>query len=293
MSGRHLILAMVVNLLWGLNFLATRFAVDEMPPVLAASLRFLIVLLVLLPFLKPEKTHMRALLQTALVIGVFHFGLLYIGIAWTKDLSVAAVGTLMNVPFATLLAVAILGERIGAQRTGGILIAVVGVVILSFNPRVLDYIDGLLIVLVAVFGYAVGIIMMRRLPGVHPLSLQAWMALLCFPILLGISLVAESGQLMALKTASAWAYGGIVFSALGASVVGHGLNFYLLQRYPVTTVAPLTLLSQLVAIVGGLVVFDDVLKPGMIAGGIFIFAGVAVVSYRNRKRSLDIEITAG
>ncbi len=76
-------------------------------------------------------------------------------------------------------------------------------------------------------------------------------------------------------------------------MIGHGLNFYLLQRYPVTTVAPLTLLTQLVAIVGGLVVFDDVLKPGMIVGGILIFAGVAIVSYRNRKRSLGTEITAG
>ena len=181
MSPRHFLLAMLVNLLWGLNFVATRFAVDEMPPVLAVSLRFLVVLVVLLPFLKPQKNQMRALLKTAFVIGVFHFGLLYVGIAWTKDLSVAAVGTLMNVPFATLLAVAILGERIKMQRTLGILIAVAGVAILSFNPRVLDYVDGLLIVLVAVFGYAVGVIMMRRLPGVHPLSLQAWMALLCFP----------------------------------------------------------------------------------------------------------------
>ena len=210
MSGRHLALAMVVNLLWGLNFLATRYAVDELPPVLSASLRFLVVLMVLFPFLKPEKTRMRALLQTAFVIGVFHFGLLYVGIAWTKDLSVAAVGTLMNVPFATMLAITILGERIGIQRTIGLVVAIAGVAILSFNPRVLDYIDGLVIVLVAVFGYAAGVIMMRKLQGVHPLSLQAWMALLCFPILFGISLAAESDQLAALEAASACtaAFGG-------------------------------------------------------------------------------------
>ncbi len=68
MAPWHLMLMALINILWGFNFVATKWAVMEIPPVFTASLRFLIVLDLLTPFLKIVKGKMKPLLELAIVI---------------------------------------------------------------------------------------------------------------------------------------------------------------------------------------------------------------------------------
>jgi len=81
MSGRHLLLILAISLLWGLNFVAIAKAVEGLPPLFANAMRFGVVLLVLLPFLKRVEGQMPILFGIAFLMGVVHFGAVFLAMA--------------------------------------------------------------------------------------------------------------------------------------------------------------------------------------------------------------------
>ena len=192
MAPRHLLMMTLINILWGFNFIATKWITLEFPPAFGAAFRFLIVFILLLPFLKIVKNKMKPLLITATTLSTLHFGIMFLAISFTEDMSVIVIGSLINVPLATLLAVLFLNEKLGWKRITGLLLAFGGIGILTFDPRAFSYLDGLSLVLLSAFFYAVGTIFMRKLRDVHPLTLQAWVGLIGFPSLLIISLLFET-----------------------------------------------------------------------------------------------------
>jgi O-acetylserine/cysteine efflux transporter len=84
------------------------------------------------------------------------------------------------------------------------------------------------------------------------------------------------------QTASYAAWGAVLFAALGSSLVGQTGFFYLLKRYPVSSVAPLTVLSVVFGMIAGVLVNDDVLTGRMLFGGFLTLAGVLIIELRTR-----------
>src|SRR6185503_3834436 len=100
----------------------------------------------------------------------------------------------------------------------------------------------------------------RKVRGLGALGLQAWSAVLGAPILFAASFALEHDQLASMRHASLSAWAGVAYSAIAASVFGHGAVFWLVQRYPVAQVTPYLLLSPLVSVTLGIVVWGD--RPG-------------------------------
>lgn len=285
MNLAHLFVLLALNLAWGLNFLAIRYAIDEIPAIFSAGLRFALVFLVLFPFLRIIPGKMKQLFLAAFIIGALHFSVLYTAMTFSEDISSVAIATLTNVPFATILAVFFLGERIGIFTLTGTILAFAGVMIIGFDPKALDHLFDLTLVMFAAFLYAVGAILLRRLSGVSVMNLQAWIGLIGMVTVLSLSFFIETGQVDALIASSWQARGGVIFSALGSSIVGHGGLYFLIKRYPVSTIAPLTLLSQIFAVASGVIILGEILTTKMILGGILTFGGVAVILLRQKKKT--------
>ncbi|RME62375.1 MAG: EamA family transporter, partial [Alphaproteobacteria bacterium] len=152
------------------------------------------------------------------------------------------------------------------------------VAIIGFDPRVFDYLDAVAWVLFSGFVYGVSALLMRRLPGISPLTMQAWVALVSAPSLLAISLaIGEPG--FAAAPAARWqAWAAVAYSAIGASLVGHAGMFYLLQRYPVAQITPYTMLVPLVALAAGVLLLGDVVTPMILAGAAVTIAGVLIIT---------------
>ena len=74
------------------------------------------------------------------------------------------------------MSVWLLGETIRWRRTLGIALAFAGIVIISFDPRVFAYWEGLALVVCSSFVGSLGLIFVKRLKGIRPLELQAWIA---------------------------------------------------------------------------------------------------------------------
>lgn len=281
----HLALVLAICVAWAINFLAAASSLQHFPAFLFTALRLAVVLLCLLPFLTPVPRAMRErFVAVALLNGALHFALNFAALRLAGDISSVAIALQSYVPMAALLAVWLLGERLGWRAAAGIAIAFAGVLVLGFDPLVLDAPAALLLCLVAAFALALGTTLMRGLTGIHTFQLQAWTAVLGIPPLLLVSWLIEPPAVQLLASASWVHWGGVVYSALGASIVGHGLLYLLVQRYPVSVVTPYLLLTPVMAVALGVLVWGDRPGPRLLVGGALVLGGVLIVSLRARLR---------
>jgi O-acetylserine/cysteine efflux transporter len=226
---------------------------------------------------------MRWLLAAATCSGGLQFAIMYSGVALSGNMSSVALASQLGVPFATLLSVALLGERIHWRRWLGIAMSFAGVAIIGFSPEVFHSWPGLLLIVVSAFIGAVGLIAVKRVREVEPLELQAWLAWGSVPILLPLSLAIEKGQLASLGAAGMTGWGALLYSALLASLVAHTAYFAMIRRYPVTSVAPVTVLTPLFSVLFSVLLLGDVLDARMIVGGVLTLTGITVILVRERK----------
>ncbi|MGH8198573.1 MAG: DMT family transporter [Steroidobacteraceae bacterium] len=282
----HLWQLALINSVWGFNIVAIKLSADRFPPVFLSFLRFLIVGLAVWPWLRIRRGEMRWLLIAATCSGGLQFALMYSGVALSGNMSSVAIAGQLGVPFATLLSIFLLGERIHWRRWLGIAMAFAGVVVLGFNPEVFASWPGLILIVTAGFVGAVGLVAIKRVRELEPLELQAWLAWGSLPLLLPLSLLLEDGQLASLGQAGMFGWGGLLYSALLASLIAHTAFFALIRRYPVTSVAPVTVLTPLLGVMFSVLLLGDVLDWRMIIGGLLTLAGVTVIVMRERSAAV-------
>ncbi|HET9484500.1 MAG TPA: DMT family transporter, partial [Xanthomonadales bacterium] len=275
MPLHHFALILLICLAWGGNFLASAYALQHFPPFLFTALRLAVVLLCLVPFLRPVAPGMRLRLAVvALLSGALHFSINFWALARAGDISSTAIALQSYIPMSALLAVAFLGERIGWRTAGGIAIAFGGVLVLGFDPLVLDAPAALLMTLAAALCLAVSTVLMPGLRGVSLFELQAWTAALGLPFLVVVGLVLEPPAWPLIRDATWLDWGGVLYSGLVASLVGHGLMYWLVQRHPVSQVTPYLLLAPVFAIALGVFVWGDRPGPKLVIGAAMVLAGV-------------------
>jgi O-acetylserine/cysteine efflux transporter len=182
-----------------------------------------------------------------------------------------------------VLSIWLLGETIRWRRTLGITLAFGGVVIISFEPRVFAYWEGLALVVASTFFASLGLIFVKRLYNIRALELQAWVAVAGGSVLMLLSLLFEQGQWEAVQTADWKAWAALAFTTLMSSLVAHTAWYYLVSKYPVTSLSPITLLSPLFGIFFGVTLLNDQLSARMLLGGAVTLLGVFIVVMREKR----------
>jgi len=282
----HLLLALVVCLAWGLNAVAAKIGVTYIPPVFFTALRFVFVLMFLLPWLKPVPGRWGVLIPAVFFMGALHFALIFTG-AKLSDASTMVVVNQLYVPISVLLAMVWLGEAVPLRRWLGIALAFCGVIVFSLDASVASHWPGVFVLFVDAISMAIGTVLLRRLSGVKPLVMQAWMAALGIPFLFLTSLFVESGQLAALAAAPWPAWAALAYTVVAASLIGHTAYYILLQHYEVSLVGSVLLLGPAIGVLGGVAILGEPFTPMIVAGTAMTLFGVAVVLRRAPLRALE------
>lgn len=280
MRLRHLALVALVDIIWAVNIVAVKVSVDAVRPLAANMLRYAIVFVVCLPWLRWLPGRMRLVLVTGLIAGALFMGLGGLSFSVANNVSALAVAGQLGVPFSLLLAIVFYHERIRWIRLTGIVLSFAGVAVMAFDPRIFDERLGLLLTAAASLCWAAGSLLFRKLSGIHVLTLQAWLAAVSLPVLGLASLIFEPGQLGKLGAVPLHVWGWIGYSAIASSIIGHGGMAYLFQRYPVSVVAPLTLPTPLLSVIVGVAVFKTPVGVPLVIGGLLTLAGIAIITLR-------------
>lgn len=286
MTRPHFALMMLINLVWGFALIAAKVGLGHFPPMLFTALRFLLIIAILFPFLKIHQGRMKQVLIIALCAGPFGFGFFFAGLSVSNP-SVVAVVSQLGVPFSTIMSVLFLKEQVHWKRWLGISLSFLGVMVISFDPTVFKFLTGVIFIIISALIGSVGTIFQRQIRNVGVFQMQAWIALVAGPVMLGMSFAFESHQWEIMQTASFLEWGGIFYTALASSLIGHAGIFYLLQRYDVTQTAPLTLLSPLFSVIFSVILLGDILTTRMLIGAGIALTGILIVSIR-QKQIVDI-----
>jgi O-acetylserine/cysteine efflux transporter len=287
-GARDFTLALIVCIVWAGNFLTSAHALQEIPPFLFSALRMIILALLLIAFLKPPpREQWPRLIAVALLNGALHFGTSLWALRMAGDLSSPAIVMQSYIPMSVLLAWALLGERFAWRTGSAIALSFAGVLVLGFDPLVLDHPASLLMMLFSALLIALGTVLMRGLSGIDGVSLQGWTAVIGIVPLLAISAAIEPGGFAALRGAHWSSWGSAVYSAVFASLIGHTLFFKLVQRHPVAQVMPYLLLTPVFAVALGILAWGD--RPGtnLWIGGAMVLGGVLAIALRARAKALQ------
>lgn len=276
---------------WGGNFVMTAWALGDstVPPFMLAATRASMVLIMMGYFLfRPLPKQFLKLLFVALCVGPIHLGLLYTGLQ-TASASGASILSQALIPMATLLSVVWLKEHIGWRRSLAIGGALIGVIIMIYEPGALSFDPGLLFVLGAYVSMAVGTVVIRRIPDVDWRVYVAWTAVLVLILSTIISFRFETNHVEIWQVDKGPLMIAALYAAVAISVVAHGQYFRLLQTYPVNRVVPLSILVTVFATVFGVLLLDEVLYPRYIIGAALILPCVWVIARRGTPAPAELD----
>ncbi|EMW6552952.1 MULTISPECIES: O-acetylserine/cysteine exporter [Citrobacter freundii complex] len=293
MSRKDGLLALLVVVVWGLNFVVIKVGLHNMPPLMLAGLRFLLVAFPAIFFIARPKIPLSLLLGYGLTISFGQFAFLFSAIKFGMPAGLASLVLQAQAFFTIILGAFAFGERLHGKQLVGIALAVFGVLVLieaSLNGQHVGML-GFMLTLAAALSWACGNIFNKKImqhtarPAV--MSLVVWSALIpIIPFFLASALLDGPTQIMqSLVAIDMTTILSLVYLAFVATIVGYGIWGALLGRYETWRVAPLSLLVPVVGLASAVVLLDETLTGLQLLGALLIMAGlyINVFGFRLRK----------
>lgn len=253
---------------------------NPVPPFMLAAVRALIVLVFMFMFFRlplPEK--FGRLLIVCACVGPVHLGFLYTGLQ-TAPASGSSIVSQLLIPFATILSMIFLKEKVGWVRGLGIFGAFLGTMIMIYKPGALAFDIGLLYIVAAYFSLAVGSIVMKKVGDISWQQYVLWMAVTVFMAMTVGSWLFETGQKDVWETSKGPLLIAAGYAAIMVSTIAHGQYFNMIKRYDVSVVVPITLMVPVFATILGVWLLNEDLTWQMIGGGALILPCVYIIAKR-------------
>jgi O-acetylserine/cysteine efflux transporter len=278
MTPRDILLALAIVVVWGVNFMAIKWGVAEVPPLLLTALRYVVAAVPAIFFVKRPQVSLGILIGYGLAIGVGQFGLLFSAIHLGMPAGLASLVLQLQTFFTIGLAVAFLSERLKVAQLMGAFVALVGIGLIAVEKFEAAGFWPLLMTIFAALGWAVSNIVVKKAGKIDMLGFVVWSALVPIVPLFLLSLVVEGPGAIpyAIGHVTWLGIGSLLFVGWVSTDFGYGAWSILLGRYPASIVAPFTLLVPIVGLSAGLVILGEPLSGLDWLGSVLVFAGLLV-----------------
>jgi drug/metabolite transporter (DMT)-like permease len=280
---------LLLTVIWGTTWAAIRIGLQGVPPFTGVAVRFTIagaLLLALAPALGVRLGRGRHEVALWGANGVLSFCLSYSIVYWSEQYIPSGLAAVLFATYplfvAALAHFLLAGERLTAVAGAGLVLGFAGVAVLFSDD--LSRLGGspvrhaALVMLVAPLVSAVASVVIKRWGSdLHPLSLSAVPMLIAGLVMGAVALLVERHRPLVVDLRSV---GALLYLAILGSAVTFTIYYWLLARVPATRLALMSYLIPIVAVAVGAVLFDEPLRPRLLAGSALILAGVVTVSRR-------------
>lgn len=283
MNRRDSLLAVLVAVVWGLNFLVIDWGMKGVPPLVFLAARFVLVLVPAVFLVPRPAVSWRVLAAVGTLMSTGQFGFLYVALAVGMPPGLAALVLQAQVIFTIVIAAGVLREVPTPTQVVGVVLGSAGLALVAAGRGEQVPLLALLLCLVAALSWGCGNVVSRAAGVRGGLSLTVWSAVVVPVPLLVLALVVN-GPAAVLQGIAA--FGGpallsTLYTAGLASLVGYGIFNGLLARNPAAAVVPWVLLVPVVAMTAAWLLLDQVPSPAEAGGGLLMVAGV-LVALRSR-----------
>ena len=292
MTRKDGLLALLVVVVWGLNFVVIKLGLHNMPPLMLAGLRFMLVAFPAIFFVALTKIPFKLLLGYGLTISFGQFAFLFCAIKFGMPAGLASLVLQAQAFFTIILGAFVFGERLQGKQLAGITLAVFGVLVLieaSLNGQDVALL-GFMLTLAAGLSWACGNIfnklIMQHAARPQVMSLVVWSALIPVIPFLAASFILDGPDVMlrSLVDIDLTTILSLIYLAFVATIVGYGIWGSLLGRYETWRVAPLSLLVPVVGLASAALLLDETLSALQLLGAVLIMAGLYINVFGLRVR---------
>ena len=289
LTGRDLVAALVVVLVWGVNFVAMKFALRDFTPFQLGAARFLFAALPLMLFIKPPQVPWKWVVLYGLFQGVGQFGILFIALKVGMTAALASVLLQTQVFFTALFGFLLLHERASRPLQVGMVLAALGLGCFGYNyasPGAAGgsatTVAGLLLTLCAAAMWALSNIVARQVQKVSvnysPIAFVIWSGAVAIVPFIALSWAFDAEAVRWQWLQARWSsWLSIAYLGWIATIVGYSLWTGLLKRHPASRVSPFGLGVPVVGLPAGMLVLGEAVTPWQWAGIALTVAALACV----------------
>lgn len=278
MSPKDLLLALVVIVVWGMNFVVIKIGLDDIPPMLLGCLRFMLAAFPAILFIKRPQMPLRWLIAYGATISLGQFAFLFSAMHVGMPAGLASLVLQSQAFFTLFFAVLFLGERLRATNLVGLVIAASGLVLIGMQGDRSMTLAGFMLTICAASMWAMGNIITRKVGKVNLVGLVVWGSLIPPIPFFALSWFIEGPQMIesALRGIGLSSIMVLVYLAFGATILGYGLWSRLLSRYPANTVAPFSLLVPVVGLTSAAWLLGEQLDGLQAIGALLVMLGLVI-----------------
>ena len=287
MKPADVCIAVLVAVIWGLAFVASRIALNEFSPELMTTLRFAIAALPCLFLRKPEISW-TLLVAISFTLFLGQFLAQAFAIAHGVPVGLSSVIVQSQALFTIGFAAAVFGERPTRMQTVGIAIAAAGLLMICGTVGYDFSVGAFAVVMICPISFAIGNLLLRRAQDARMFDLFAWLCLVAAVPLLALTLVTNGPQPTWHALSHMSPTGLICMLCLGgiSTSIAYWLWGRLLRDYPAAQVVPFALLVPFVGSAASSMVFGETFGPLRLAGMATVVGGIAIMLFSRRSQAL-------
>lgn len=286
MKPFDIFLAIAVAVIWGVGFVLTRMAVDEMSSTLLTTLRFAIAALPCLVLPRPKLSWPIVVATSWLLVAQF-LAQTY-GMAHGVPAGLTSVIVQSQALFTVALAALLLREMPSPRQVIGIVVAMGGLMMICFTVGYDFSVFPFLVLMTAPISFAFSNLLLRRASGVPMLDLFAWISLVALLPLLAVVVGVDGADAtwQSLHHVSLQAIAAVLFLALAGTTLGYWIWGRLLRDYSPAQVVPFALLVPFIGAAASSLVYGEQFGPLRLGGMMVVVLGIAVMLLSKRPPAL-------
>ena len=285
MKTKDIFIALLVPIILGFGFVIAKPAMQYFPPYLLMGMRFTIPALMLVWWFPLPKGLYFDLFKVSLIGSTLQYGLTYTGLN-IIDASSAVLLVMLEVPFGIIIAFFLLKEIPTIKNIVGLVIAFIGVYILTGAPNLEGKYIGVILVLSGSFTWALGAVMAKPLSKkIGAFALMTWLCVFSGPMLLLISFVFDGNPMIYILNANINSFLTVIFLGFFMQPIGYAAWYYVLKRYPVNKVMPVLLILPVTGLVTSIFLLGEDPPKQVFLGGLVIISGVALILFTKTNKN--------
>lgn len=274
----HFLLALLVVIIWGVNFLFVSVALNEIPPLLLCAIRFLLTSVPAIFFFKLPQGSFKMVAIYGLVMFALQFSLLFMGMNVGMPAGMASLIMQVQVFFSMFFAAIILEEKPYSWQIIGALISFTGIAIVAMHFDHTVTFIGFIFILGAAATWGFGNLMTKKITQVKTIPLVIWGSFFaCFPMFL-LSFLIEGKDAIALTYQHLTWLGisSVLYIVIASTWIAYMTWTWLVSRYPVGIVVPFTLLVPIVGVFCSVLFLGEPLQLWKLLAGFLVMGGLGI-----------------
>ena len=285
MSRRDILLALLVPCMLGFGFVIAKPAMESFPPILLNGLRWSLSGLLMCYFFPFPKNHIKQMLAISIIGGSIQYSLSFYGLKILDGAS-ATLFVQAEIPFGILIAYFLLGERAPVKNIIGLIIAFVGIAILSGNPNLEGKLIGVGLILSGAFLWSLAQVIAKEVSEkIGGLALTAWLGIFAGPQCLLASYLIEGNTFDYIYNATSKSWMILIYLAVGMNVIGYSCWYSVLSRNPVNNVMSVLLLFPVTGLLTSIFILNETPNTYAYFGGAIIISGVAMILINKKSKA--------